>query len=110
MNTLAITIQTLQLAGISIVVVFAILVALVLVLGIFSLVATKAVAKKPVQTKDIKAEYTNAKTLANASLEDKAAVALALYLYEQDEMNQESGILTITHHDHSWSSQLNTRL
>jgi Na+-transporting methylmalonyl-CoA/oxaloacetate decarboxylase gamma subunit len=110
MNTLTITIQTLQLAGISIAVVFVILVALVLVLGIFSLVATKAVAKKPVQTKDIKAEYTNAKTLANASLEDKAAVALALYLYEQDEMNQESCILTITHHDHSWSSQLNTRL
>jgi Na+-transporting methylmalonyl-CoA/oxaloacetate decarboxylase gamma subunit len=110
MNTLTITIQTLQLAGISIAVVFVILVALVLVLGIFSLVATKAVAKKPVQTKDIKAEYTNAKTLANASLEDKAAVALALYLYEQDEMNQESGILTITNHDHSWSSQLNTRL
>ena len=110
MNTLTITIQTLQLAGISIAVVFVILVALVLVLGIFSLVATKAVAKKPVQTKDIKAEYNNAKTLANASLDDKAAVAVALYLYEQEVMNQESGILTITHNDHSWSSQLNTRL
>ena len=110
MNTLAITIQTLQLAGISIVVVFAILVALVWILGIFSLVATKAVAKKPAMAKNVKEEYNNAKTLANASLEDKAAVALALYLYEQDEMNQESGILTITHHDHSWSSQLNTRL
>mgnify|MGYP002513902990 CR=1 FL=1 len=110
MNTLAITIQTLQLAGISIAVVFVILVALVLVLGIFSLVATKAVAKKPAMAKNVKEEYNNAKTLANASLDDKAAVAVALYLYEQEVMNQESGILTITHNDHSWSSQLNTRL
>ena len=110
MNTLAITIQTLQLAGISIAVVFIILLSLVLVLSIFTFVATKSVAKKPAKAKDIKTEYNNAKTLANASLEDKAAVALALYLYEQDEMNQESGILTITHNDHSWSSQLNTRL
>ena len=110
MNFLAITIETWTLAGISIAVVFAILVVLVLVLNIFSLVATKAVIKKPSKKKDIKAEYNNAKTLANASLDDKAAVAVALYLYEQEVMNQESGILTITHNDHSWSSQLNTRL
>ena len=109
MNFLAITIETWVLAGISIAVVFSILVVLVLVLNIFSLVATKAVIKKPAK-KDIKAEYNNAKTLANASLDDKAAVAVALYLYEQDQMEQESGILTITHNDHSWSSQLNTRL
>lgn len=109
MNFLAITIETWTLAGISIVVVFAILVVLVWILNIFSLVATKAVIKKPAK-KDIKAEYNNAKTLANASLDDKAAVAVALYLYEQEVMNQESGILTITHNDHSWSSQLNTRL
>ena len=109
MNFLAITIETWTLAGISIVVVFAILVVLVWILNIFSFVATKAVIKKPAK-KDIKAEYNNAKTLANASLDDKAAVAVALYLYEQEVMNQESGILTITHNDHSWSSQLNTRL
>ncbi len=110
MNFLAITIETWALAGISIVVVFAILVVLVWILNIFSFVATKAVIKKPSKKKDIKAEYNNAKTLANASLDDKAAVAVALYLYEQDQMEQESGILTITHNDHSWSSQLNTRL
>ena len=110
MNFLAITIETWTLAGISVAVVFSILVVLVLVLNIFSLVATKAVIKKPSKKKDIKAEYNNAKTLANASLDDKAAVAVALYLYEQEVMNQESGILTITHNDHSWSSQLNTRL
>ena len=110
MNFLAITIETWVLAGISIAVVFSILVVLVLVLNIFSFVATKAVIKKPSKKKDIKAEYNNAKTLANASLDDKAAVAVALYLYEQDQMEQESGILTITHNDHSWSSQLNTRL
>lgn len=109
MNFLAITIETWTLAGISIAVVFAILVVLVWILNIFSFVATKAVIKKPAK-KDIKAEYNNAKTLANASLDDKAAVAVALYLYEQEVMNQESGILTITHNDHSWSSQLNTRL
>ena len=110
MNFLAITIETWTLAGISVAVVFSILVVLVLVLNIFSFVATKAVIKKPSKKKDIKAEYNNAKTLANASLDDKAAVAVALYLYEQEVMNQESGILTITHNDHSWSSQLNTRL
>ena len=110
MNFLAITIETWVLAGISVAVVFSILVVLVLVLNIFSFVATKAVIKKPSKKKDIKAEYNNAKTLANASLDDKAAVAVALYLYEQEVMNQESGILTITHNDHSWSSQLNTRL
>ncbi|MBR5576901.1 MAG: OadG family protein [Bacteroidaceae bacterium] len=110
MNFLAITIETWTLAGISVAVVFSILVVLVLVLNIFSFVATKAVIKKPSKKKDIKAEYNNAKTLANASLDDKAAVAVALYLYEQDQMEQESGILTITHNDHSWSSQLNTRL
>ena len=110
MNFLAITIETWALAGISIAVVFAILVVLVWILNIFSFVATKAVIKKPSKKKDIKAEYNNAKTLANASLDDKAAVAVALYLYEQDQMEQESGILTITHNDHSWSSQLNTRL
>ena len=110
MNFLAITIETWTLAGISIAVVFAILVVLVWILNIFSFVATKAVIKKPSKKKDIKAEYNNAKTLANASLDDKAAVAVALYLYEQDQMEQESGILTITHDDHSWSSQLNTRL
>ena len=110
MNFLAITIETWALAGISIVVVFAILVVLVWILNIFSFVATKAVIKKPAKAKDVKTEYNNAKTLANASLDDKVAVAVALYLYEQDEMNQESGIITITHNDHSWSSQLNTRL
>ena len=110
MNFLAITTDTLLLAIISIAVVFSILVILVFVLNIFSFVATKAVIKKPSKKKDIKAEYNNAKTLANASLDDKAAVAVALYLYEQDQMEQESGILTITHNDHSWSSQLNTRL
>ena len=110
MNFLAITIETWALAGISVAVVFSILVVLVFILNIFSFVATKAVVKKPANKKDIKAEYNNAKTLANASLDDKAAVAVALYLYEQDQMEQESGILTITHNDHSWSSQLNTRL
>ena len=110
MNFLAITIETWALAGISVAVVFSILVVLVFILNIFSFVATKAVLKKPATKKDIKAEYNNAKTLANASLDDKAAVAVALYLYEQDQMEQESGILTITHNDHSWSSQLNTRL
>ena len=110
MNILAITTDTWLLAIISIAVVFVILVILVCILNIFSFVATKAVIKKPAKAKDVKTEYNNAKTLANASLDDKVAVAVALYLYEQDEMNQESGIITITHNDHSWSSQLNTRL
>ena len=51
-----------------------------------------------------------AKTFANASDEDKAAVAMALYLYEEEKKNLESRVLTITHTSQAWTSQLNPRL
>ena len=62
MNILAITTDTWLLAIISIAVVFSILVILVLVLNIFSLVATKAVIKKPAK-KDLKADTTTPRPL-----------------------------------------------
>ena len=65
------------LAGISILVVFAILVILVAILNIFSLVSQKKTTK---ETKAVKGSTEQSKGLEKASEEDKAAVATALYL------------------------------
>ncbi|MEE0119500.1 MAG: OadG family transporter subunit [Bacteroidaceae bacterium] len=109
MNILAVTTETWGLAGVSVAVVFAILVVLVWILNIFSLLARKTVTKAS-SAKVAYNQQKQAKTFANASDEDKAAVAMALYLYEQDKKNQESRVLTITHTSQTWTSQLNPRL
>lgn len=109
MNILAITIETWQLAGVSVAVVFSILVALVFILEIFTLIATKT-AKKARTVKDTHVQYKQAKSFANASEEDKAAVAMALYLYEEEQKHLESRVLTITYSSQAWSSELNPRL
>ncbi|MBR6699828.1 MAG: OadG family protein [Bacteroidaceae bacterium] len=109
MNILAVTTETWGLAGVSVAVVFAILVVLVWILNIFSLLARKT-ATKASSAKVAYNQQKQAKTFANASDEDKAAVAMALYLYEQDKKNQESRVLTITHTSQAWTSQLNPRL
>lgn len=109
MNFLSVTIETWELAGICVVVVFSILLALVGVLNIFTWVAGKTARK----ARSVKATYeTNkqTKTFEHASDEDKAAVAMAIFLYEQEQKNLESRVLTITHHSTAWSSQLNPRL
>ncbi len=109
MNFLAVTLQTWSLAGISIAVVFSILVVLVWILNIFTLVATKTATK----ARSVKSTYESnkqTKTFAQASDEDKAAVAVALYLYEQEQRNRESRVLTITHRSEAWSAELNPRL
>lgn len=109
MNILAITSEAWYLSLVSIVIVFVILILLVWILDIFS-----ALARKTVRTtrtiKDTHTQYQQAKTFANASEEDKAAVAMALYLYAEEKKNRESRVLTITHIGRAWSSELNPRL
>ncbi len=80
------------LAGISVLVVFSILLILVLILGIFTAIAKKA------------------KSFEKASEEDKAAVATALYLYFEEMDNRESRVLTIVPYPSAWGAQLNPRL
>ena len=109
MNILAITTETWLLALISIAVVFSILIILVMILNIFTLVASKTV-KGARAVKDTHTQYKQAKTFANASEEDKAAVAMALYLYAEEEKNLEARVLTIKHTSQGWSSELNPRL
>lgn len=97
-----------KLAGMSILVVFAILLILVLVLGIFTAVAKKTTAKVH-NVKEIHQENKQAKTLEKSEL-DQAAVAMALHLYFTEKENRESRVLTITPTPNSaWGAQLNPR-
>lgn len=109
MNFLALTIDSVWLALTCVGVVFAILVVLVVILQVFTLVAKKT-ATKASSAKVAYNQQKQAKTFANASDEDKAAVAMALYLYEEEKKNLESRVLTITHTSQTWTSQLNPRL
>ena len=97
------------LAGISVCVVFAILVILVLILGIFTAVAKKTTAKAKAVKTTIETKE-QAKTFEKASEEDKAAVAMALYLYFEEKDNRESRVLTIVPYSSAWGAQLNPRL
>ena len=109
MNILSVTVQTWQLAGISVGVVFSILVALVLVLGIFTTVAKNTKAK----VVEVKSDITTnkqAKAFSEASEQDKAALAVAVYLYFNDDHDHESGVLTINNAPSNWGKVLNPRL
>ena len=97
------------LAGISICVVFAILVILVLILSIFTAVAKKTSAKAKAVKSTISSSL-EAKSFEKASDEDKAAVATALYLYFNERDNRESRVLTIVPYPSAWGAQLNPRL
>lgn len=94
--------------GMGIGVVFCILIILVLVLLVFSYVAQKST--KDSGAKAGIAELPTAKSLAEASELDKAAVATALYLYEKSKGDQESGVLTIKKTPSAWHAVLNERL
>ena len=97
------------LAGISVLVVFSILLILVLILGIFTAIAKKTTAK--VKTvKSIIETSLEAKSFEKASDEDKAAVAMALYLYFNERDNRESRVLTIVPYPSAWGATLNPRL
>ncbi|MCQ2213551.1 MAG: OadG family protein [Bacteroidaceae bacterium] len=92
----------------SILVVFAILLILVAVLGIFTAVAKKTNAKVS-NIKENRLVDKQVKTL-DKSEDDTAAVAMALYLYLQEKENRESRVLTITPTPNSpWGAQLNPR-
>ena len=90
-------------------VVFCILIVLVWILNIFTLVAKKTASKARI-VKSSYESHKQTKTFEQASDEDKAAVAMAIYLYEQEKKNMESRVLTITHKSDAWSAQLNPRL
>lgn len=99
--------QNWLLAGISMLVVFAILVILVAILNIFSLVSKKQTTAK---AKAVKGSTEQPKGLEKVSEEDKAAVATALYLYFEEINNSESRVLTISPYNSAWGAQLNPRL
>ena len=90
-------------------VVFVILIVLVFVLQIFTLVAHKTKAKVVDVKNDINANR-QAKAFEQASEMDKAAVAVALYLYYNDAHDHESGVLTHTYNFHHWRRELNPQL
>ena len=96
-------------AGISVLVVFSILLILVFILGIFTAIAKKTTAK----VKAVKSTLDSsleAKSFEKASDEDKAAVATALYLYFNERDNRESRVLTIVPYPSAWGATLNPRL
>ena len=95
--------------GVGIGVVFSILLVLVLILQIFTLVARTTKAK----VNEVKNDFSTkqqAKAFEQASEQDKAAVAVALYLYYNDAHDHESGVLTHTYNFHHWRRELNPQL
>ena len=97
------------LAGISVLVVFTILVILVAILNIFTIVAKKTTEKAKAVKSTIETSL-EAKSFEKASEQDKAAVATALYLYFNERDNRESRVLTIVPYSSAWGATLNPRL
>lgn len=99
--------QAWTMAGISVGVVFTILLLLVCVLVIFSLVA-RGNKEKPAVAQ---VATVASKSAQKGSQADEAAVAMAVYLYMNGRHDEESGILTIHVNEHSlWHEELNERL
>ena len=95
-------------AGISVGVVFAILVVLVLVLVLFSFIAKRANAH---QTETKVPALAPGKHADVADGDDLVVVATALYLYFNSAHDDESGVLTIKNAQPSnWHAVLNPRL
>lgn len=104
MTILTITPDTWYLAGISVAVVFAILVALVLVLVVFSVIAKSAEhhhEEKPLP----------AGSHVDAAQDDElAVVATAIYLYLNSAQDEESGVITVRNNPNpGWHAVLNPR-
>ena len=97
------------LAGISVLVVFSILLILVAILNIFTIIAKKTTEKAKAVKNTIETSL-EAKSFEKASEQDKAAVATALYLYFEERDNRESRVLTIVPYPSAWGAQLNPRL
>ena len=82
--------------------VFVILLLLVLILGIFNVVAKKKSGVAPVAAPQAALEKKEVKLLSGDAEEaDIAAVATALCLYFQEVHDEETYVLTIKHHDHT---------
>lgn len=97
-----------SLAGMSILVVFVILLILVAVLGIFTMIAKKT-NRKVQAVKETRQENKQVKTLEKSEL-DQAAIAMALNLYFTEKENREARVLTIIPTPNSaWGAQLNPR-
>lgn len=91
-------------------VVFVVLILLVIVLWAFGFCAN--MLNKPKKSAAPVAQpVVAAQPVASASDKDKAAVAMALYLYFKDVHDEETGILTIQHNSRSaWHHELNKHL
>ena len=86
--------------GVGIGIVFVILLLLVLVLQIFTLLAVKKAPAGVVQ--GIPASDPAASKVVNEDEEEMAAaIAAALFMESEEAHDQESGIITIVHNDHS---------
>lgn len=79
--------------------VFTILLLLVLILGIFNLIAKGS--KKSTAVKALPKAAPAIAAKSNADDDDLAAVATALYLFYQEVHDEESFVLTIHHHEHN---------
>ena len=100
-------VQAWTMAGISVGVVFSILVVLVIVLFIFSKVTQAGNADAAVPSVNTVKSAKSSKV----SDADEAAVAMAVYLYLNGRHDEESGVLTIHVNEHSlWHEELNERL
>lgn len=95
-------------AGVSMGIVFVILLLLVLILSVFNwLAGGKAAPAAPAAAAPAAAPVT----AGNASGSDEVAVATAVFLYLNGRHDEESGVLTIHVNEHSlWHEELNDRL
>lgn len=116
MNFLTITADTWMMAGFSITVVLGILILLVIVLYIFSAVASLGHIKRTprvLKVNEAPVQPLAAGEPSTSPDEDSlAAVAMAVHLYLSNQHDDESGILTIPMHDQlgGWHEVLNKRL
>jgi len=88
-------------------VVFCVLLLLVFVLIVFGVVSRLSGKNKSAQVAQV-AQPIVSTAAVSASDADKAAIATALYLYFQNVHDEESGVITIQHNEHSaWHHELN---
>ncbi len=103
--------QAWAMAGISVGVVFCILLLLVCVLAVFSAVAQGKPEANAVSAVSPVVSPKSVRAVSSASGADEAAVAMAVYLYLNGRHDDESGVLTINVNEHSlWHEELNERL
>jgi Na+-transporting methylmalonyl-CoA/oxaloacetate decarboxylase gamma subunit len=114
MTTLIITESTWMMAGISVAVVFVILVLLVGVLHIFSVIAAKAPHAKGPRVLEVapapEEPLLAGKPSTDAEDERLAAVAVAVHLFLSRAHDDESGVITINQAASQWHAVLNPRL